>query len=66
MFIHFFFKKNTGVDECVAIILKYSNQRMASISISGTGARMSNTTIVGDLGVLKVFYKNNKFNFDFF
>jgi len=43
-----------GVDECVVIALKYANQRMASVCISGNGYRMSNTTIAGDKGVLYV------------
>jgi len=44
----------SGVDECVVIALKYTNQRMASVCISGNCHRMSNTTIVGEKGVLYI------------
>lgn len=45
---------DTGVDECATIILKYSRQRMAVVTVSTNCGRHSSAIISGDKGTIQL------------
>ncbi len=47
----------TGVDECCTIVLLFSNNRMAQISISTNCAKFTAAFLIGEKGVIQVKFK---------